>query len=299
MTLIKLGFSPQNKYLWKVLPTDYDEVGYNGKPVIKFHERLWELNKTGWDMKHKGWDNIFLIDGRRRAGKSTLGFTWAYLINPNLTIDNFVSGISEFPSKIDKAKDMDVLFVDEGTLVASSKDTMTKQSKQLHKILDVCGQKKLTIIFCMPSFLSVSRQIVVDHSMFLVRVGVKRKTLARGLFKCYKNKRMKQLYDDSKKDYKLGKKVKHSFDGKFVDFHLPFEDEYFKLKNKSMHEAINPEYNKPKKPNASQIKNELMMKFKENNPDIPNEAIYKGFGMSKTEYYRRQRAFKSTHGVEK
>ena len=302
MTLIKLGYSPKSKYKWKqfvVGSEEYKLTEYNNKIVVQIHERLWELVKVMINMKSKGWDNIIDIDGRRRAGKSTLAFTIAYLLNPNMTINNFVSGLEEAPDKIEKAKEEDVLIFDEGSLVAGSKDAMSKKSKQLHKIIDVIGQKRLTLIFVMPSFLSISRQIIVEHSMFLIRVGVKRKTLARGLFQCYKNKRMRQLYDISKKDPKLGKKVKHSFNGKFIDFHLPFEEDYFKLKNKSMHEAINPEYNKPKKLNESELKTNFMMKFKENNLDIPNETIAKGFGMSKAEFYRRKKNYLTTHGGEK
>ncbi len=297
MTLIKLGYSPKNnRYKWKQLPLDFIEKEYNGKLVIKFHEKLWELLKVIVKMKSKGWDSIILIDGRRRSGKSTLMMQIAYLLDPNITIDNYVAGLEESPEKIAKAKDCSPLLFDEGSLVASSKDVMSKKSKQLHKIIDVIGQKRLTLIFCMPSMLSMSRSIVVDHAMFLIRVGVEKKTLRRGKFKVYKNKRMKQLYDIGKKDPRLMKKVKKSFDGKFEDFHLPFEDEYFKLKNTSMNEALNPDIYKKKSLTESEIKTNLMLAFKQNNPDIPITIISKGFGFSKDEYYRRQRVFKRTHG---
>lgn len=298
MTLINLGYSPKEKYKWKQLPLDFQELEYNGKLVIKVHEGLWKLICVIKDMKGKGWDNIFNIDGRRRAGKSTLAFTLAYLLNPNLTINNFVAGLEEAPDKIEKAKDEDVLIFDEGSLVAGSKDKMTSQSKQLHRIIDVIGQKRLTLIFVMPSILNISREIIVDHSMFFIRVGVHGKTLTRGLFKVYKNKKMKKFYDDSKKDFKLGKKVKHSFNGKFVDFHLPFEEEYFKLKRESMLEAINPKANKKKVLNESQYKTQLMMNFKDNCPEIPNVTISRGFGMSKQEFYRRKKQH-ITPGLEK
>ena len=302
MTLIKLGYSPRKKYKWEELGKDSEEYNlkeYNGKMVVQIHEKLWGMIKTIKDMKSKGWDNIFNVDGRRRSGKSTITFTIAYLLNPNLTIDNFVSGLDEAPDKIEKAKEEDVLIFDEGSLVAGSKDAMTRQSKQLHKIIDVIGQKRLTLIFVMPSILSISRQIVVDHSMFLIRVGVKKRTLSRGMFKVYKNRRMKQLYDISKKDPRLAKKIKHSFNGKFVDFHLEFEEDYFKLKNRSMHEAINPDFNKPKKLNESQLKTEFMMKFKENNPSTSNESIANGFGISEAAFYKRKQNYLTTHGVEK
>ena len=289
MTLINLGYSPRAKHKWKELPLDYPEEEHNNKKVIKFHKKLFGLIKVILDMKEKGWDSIIIIDGRRRSGKSTLAMTIAYLLNPNITINNYVSGLEETPEKIGKAKEKDVLIFDEGSLVAGSKDAMTKKSKQLHKIIDVIGQKKLTLIFCIPSILSMSRQIVCDHSMFLIRVGVSKKALTRGKFRVYKNRKMKQLYDISKKDARLAKKVKHSFNGKFVDFHLPFEEEYFNLKNRSMNEAINPESVMKDKPlTESQIKSKLIFNFKKNNPDITNKNIWIGFGMCESEFYRHK-----------
>jgi len=299
MTLIKLGFEPKQKYKWKELPINFPDENYNEKIVVTFHKKLWGLVKVIIDMKKKGWDNIFNIDGRRRAGKSTLGFTIAYLLNPNLTINNFVSGLEEAPEKIDKAKDGDVLLFDEGSLVVGSKDAMSKQSKQLHKIIDVIGQKRLTLIFVMPSFLNISRQIIYDHSMFLIKVGVSKTTLQRGKFKVYKNKQMKQLYTLGKKDPRLMNKVKANFNGKFVDFHLPFEKDYFKLKRASMQEAIDPTTKKKEATISpliiSKIKTELMINFKQNCPDVPDRIICNGFSISRNEYYRRKRGYQSSN----
>ena len=293
MTMIKLGYTPQNKYKWKVLQNSFEEKEYNKKKVIKFNILLWGMLKVIVDMKAKGWDNIVLIDGRRRSGKSTLAMTIAYLLNPNISIDNYVSGLEESPRKIDKAKDEDVLIFDEGSLIAGSKDAMTKQSKQLHKIIDVIGQKRLTLLFCMPSFLSMSKNLVLDHSMFLIKVGVSKKTLERGRFKVYKNEKMKRLYLESKKDPKQRRRIAKSFNGRFEDFHLPFEEEYFKLKTRSMQEAINPESVKSEKPLTElEVRNKYMMSFKDNCPECSNLTIARGFGVSKVTFYHVKRGNK-------
>ena len=294
MTLVKLGYEPKLKK-WKELPLDFIEKEYNGFMVLKFHVKLKEILDVCLKMKSRGWDNLILIDGKRRAGKSTLAFQVAYYLDPHLTINSFVSGLENAPKQIEEAKDESSLVFDEGTLVANSKDAMSKQSKQLHKIIDVCGQKRLSLIFCMPSFTSISREIVCNHAMFLLRIGVSRKSLERGKFRLYKNKRMKQLYDIMKKDPRFAKKVKHSFNGKFEDFHLPFEEEYFALKRKSMHEAINPTSNKTsnqtKTPNISEITTHMMMRFREQCPDVPVRILAKGFCMNEREFYRRQVAY--------
>lgn len=291
MTLINLGYNPKNKNKWKELPLDFSAKEYNGKKVVKFHEKLWTLIKVIIDMKTKGWDSILLIDGRRRSGKSTLAMQIAYLLDPDLSIDNYISGLEDAPLQIEKAKDGAPLIFDEGSLVAGSKDTMSAQSKKLHKIIDVIGAKQLTLIFCMPSFLDISRSIVMNHAMFLIRVGTK-KTLARGIFRVYKNKKMKRLYDLSKKDPTLAKKVMYSFNGKFLDFHLPFEKEYFKLKLASMTEAITGKNNRHEntlKPEEikSKYKTQLIIDFIETVPEVPKTKVAKGFKMSRQELYRR------------
>lgn len=296
MTLINLGYSPRSRYKWKELPLDFEEKEFGGKKVIKFHKKLWEQTRVIFDLRSKGWDSILLIDGRRRSGKSTLAMQIGYLLDPNLSIDNYVSGIEDSPKKIDKAKDESCLIFDEGSLVVGSKDAMSKQSKQLHKIIDVVGQKRLTLIFCMPSFTSISRQIVVDHSMFLIRVGVNRKTLARGHFKVFKNKRMKQLYDLTKKDPRLSKKVKHSFNGKFEDFHLPFEKQYFDLKKQSMQEAINPTSKGNPVLDLSKEKTKIMMNFRKECPEVTVKSIARGFGISTREFFRRQKLYNEKNG---
>ena len=286
MVMITLGYDNREKYNWKILPNDYSETHYNNKLVIKFHEKLWEKVKNIIKYKKKGYDTIINIDGHRRTGKSTLGKTIAYLLNPYLTIDNFISGLEEAPMKIAKAKEDDVLFFDEGSLVANSKDGMTKLNKQLEKIIDVVGVKKLTIIFCMPSFFKISQSISVQHSRFLLHVYTGKK-LERGKFMYFGTKKKRLLYEIGKKNFGSYKKPRSNWTGKFVDFHLPFEEDYIKLKRESLAEALGVGSKKDKPKTEIEFKREFIVNFKKNAPEVTDKLISKGFGISTREFYRR------------
>lgn len=291
MVLINLGYDSREKYNWKRLPSEYSKEHYNKKLVIRVHQKLWKKIQNIMKYQEKGWDTLLLIDGQRRCGKSTLGKTIAYLINPNLTINNFVAGIEEASDKIDKVKEKDVLFFDEGSLIANSKEVMKKLNVQLEKIIDVVGVKRLVFIFCMPSFFKIANSIAVHHSRFLLHVYHGKK-LERGKFAYFGTKKKKLLYIIGKKNFESYKKPKSNWKGKFVDFKLPFEDEYEKLKKQSLKETLNPNIKKGIKLTESDYKTLFLTKFKENCPDVTDKNIAKGFSISIREYYRRIRAYK-------
>lgn len=291
--MIKLGYEPKLKHKWKILPKEFNENEYNGKQVMIIHELLWEKIKNIFYLRSKGYDSLILIDGKKRTGKSTLGMTIGYILYPKFSMKNFVAGLEEAPSKIDEAEDESVLQFDEGTLVASSKDAMAKKSKQLLKIFDVVGQKKLTLIFCMPSFFDINRQIAINHSLFLLHVYTDDR-LDRGRFAYFSTKKKKTLYEIGKKNFGSYARPESDWTGRFDDFHLPFEEEYLKLKKESLKEALNPDAKKDKViPNQiiSKIKTDMLIQFKELCPEVPDRLIWRGFGIGSTEYYRRRKRY--------
>jgi len=293
--MLTLGYEPKEKYKWKVLSNDYEGDSYNEKLIVKIHAKLWTKIKNIKKYQKKGYDSPILIDGHRRTGKSTLAKAIAYLINPDMTINNFVSGIEEAPEKISNAKEDDVLIFDEGSLIANSKDGMSKVNKQLEKIIDVVGVKRLVLIFCMPSFFSISKTIAIQHSRFLIHVYTGDK-LERGKFSYFGTKKKALLYMIGKKNFGSYKKPKSNWTGKFNDFSLPFEEDYNKLKAESLSEALGIDNKKGKPKKEIDYKREFIAKFKENNPEVTDVMIFKGFGISKSEYYRRAKAYREAQG---
>lgn len=284
--MIKLGYDKNEKYNWKDLGLHYNEETYNGYKVVKFHQELWEKIKNIIKIRQKGFDAIIMIDGNRRTGKSTLAKAIAYLLDPNITINNYVAGMDEAPKKLEDAKDGSPLIFDEGSLVAGSKDVLSKQNKQLEKIIDVIGVKRLCLIFCMPTFFDMSKPIAIQHSLFLIHVKTDA-MMNRGFFYYFGQNKKKLLYLIGKKNFNSYARPKYDFDGKFVDFLLDFEDEYMNLKKESRDETFNPNKKKGKVITKEGLRDEIMVEFKEGNPQISDEVVAHGFGMSIRNYYRR------------
>lgn len=243
----------------------------------------------------ENWDAPILIDGPERSGKSTLAMTIGYyLSDTQLTANNFATGLTDCAKKIKEVPDKSILIVDEGSLVFSSKDAMSRAQKQLMKILDVVGQKNLIIIICLPSFFDLNKQIAIRRSRFLLHV-YHTQNWKRGQFSYFSARKKRWLYELGRKNFGSYKKPKPTFIGSFVDFKPHFYEEYLEIKKKSMMEALDVG---AKEVNLSTYKTELMVKFKENCPDIPNLIIAKGFGISKSEYYRRMTTYKGIEGSQ-
>ena len=297
MTTVRLGYTGKGKYKWEVLPDGNKDEKYNERFVISIDNWLWMKVQNIIKIREKGFDSVILIDGDRRTGKSTLGKIIAYLLNPDLTINNYVAGMEEAATKLDKAKIDDVLIFDEGSLIANSKQTMSKKNVQLEKIIDVIGQKRLCLIFCMPSFFNISRPIAVAHSRFLIRTYTDT-NLSRGRYCYWSTKRKKTLYEVGKKNNNSYKFPSANFKGRFSDFKLPFEDEYLKLKQDSLAEALNPELKKlqakEEKKNKEISKEkivEILLKVKEMNPNITDRSLCDSQNIS-PEYFCRVKAEK-------
>ncbi len=160
-----------------------------------------------------------------------------YLSDAKLTIDNFAVGMSDAADKIDKLPDKSILFVDEGSLVFNSKDSMTREAKKLQKILDVVGQKNMIFIIVLPSFFDLNKSIATRRSKFLLHVYTGN-DMKRGRFTYYGENKKRLLYMVGKKNFGSYNKPKSDWLGNFDDFQLPFDEEYKKLKKKSLKESL-------------------------------------------------------------
>ena len=294
--MVRLAYDKKEEYNWRVLKQgtqEYNLKEINGYLVININKMLWQKVRNILGLKKKGFDSPIMIDGKRRTGKSTLAKTIAYLIDPTMTIKNFVAGLEDSIQAIETIKEDSALIFDESSLNFGSKDAMKKAQNQLIKIIDVVGQKKLTLIFVLPSFFELNRTIAIIHTLFLIHVYTDEK-LNRGRFAYFGTKAKKKLYEIGKKNFHSYSRPQSNFTGLFKDFQLPFEAEYIKLKQESLRQALNPKTtsNTGKyKLLESQLRTRYIMKFKENCPNIPNEIIAKGFGIAPSDFYRRKKAY--------
>lgn len=230
----------KNKRKWLDCPTkEWKEwEAETGNLTINIHNRLREkLDNVKKIIKRK-WDAVFIIDGNERIGKSTLGMTAAwYLSDAKLTLNNFATGMSDAAQKIDELPDHSILFVDEASLVFNSKDAITREGKKLAKILDVVGQKNMIFILVLPTFFDLNKSIATRRSKFLMHVYTGNDML-RGRFTYFGPNKKRQLYTYGKKNFGSYAKPKSDWLGNFDDFKLPFNDEYIKLKRRSLAEAL-------------------------------------------------------------
>jgi hypothetical protein len=202
------------------------------------HNRLREKLDNIKKIVKRKWDAVFLIDGHERIGKSTLGMTAAwYLSDGKLTIDNFAAGMNDAAEKVEKLPDKSILFVDEGSLVFNSKDSMTREAKKLQKVLDVVGQKNMVFIIVLPSFFDLNKNIATRRSKFLLHAYTGN-DMRRGRFTYFGPNKKRLLYALGKKNFGSYAKPKSDWLGDFDDLKLPFHDEYIELKKKSLKEAL-------------------------------------------------------------
>lgn len=237
----------------------------------------------------KNWDCVILIDGEERSGKSTLGKTIACYLNPDFSVNNISNSVEETKKKIAELPDKKVLLIDEGSLVFSSKDAMLKAQKELLKILDVVGQKNMTLIIILPSVFDLIKQIAIRRSRFLLHVYTDR-DMNRGRFLYFGKRKKAKLYELGKKNFGSYKKPRADFRGRFTMFN-PFGKEYDSLKKKTLLNTLQTQEFIITPTIERHVKIKLMKQFKENCPEIEHKIIMKGFGTSKTCFYRDLRIY--------
>jgi len=190
-------------------------------------------------IQSKNWDSVILIDGMERSGKSVLGMLcgW-YLSHGLMNENNFARGLEDCAKKIAELPDRSVLFVDEGSTIFGSKDTMGKQQKILMKILDVVGQKNLIFIICLPCVFDLNKTIAVRRSKFLLHVYPDIE-YNRGKYAYWGENTKKKLYRIGKKDFDSYEYPRAEFVGQYFDFHPPFYEKYLKeVKMESLRQVL-------------------------------------------------------------
>jgi hypothetical protein len=222
----------------------------------------------------KNWDAIFIIVGQEGSGKSTLGFVCGqYLSDMGLTIGNIAEGSSDAMKKLQSLPNGSVLICDEAELLFSSRETMSREQKQLTQIFKVIRQKNMILILISPVFFDLSKYIAVDRARFLIRTYANSK-LERGFFNYWGTRKKLKLYIEGKKRHGSYSKPKANFNGRFVEYKLPFDEEYQKLKGRSLEEAFKGKNNKEDTAVIEiekRLKDNITIRLIEKEPDKPNK----------------------------
>lgn len=230
--MVKLKYN-SSKQQWMEL-----ESGSKDPDSIYLDRKLKDKLDSIIKLRKRGWDTIFIIDGDRRSGKSTVAKTCGYYLCPQISIKNYVSGLADALNVIESLPDESVVIFDESSLIFSSKDHANREQKQLLKVIDVIGIKKMTMILVMPTFFELIKPLAIYYSRFLIHIYTDRK-LRRGRMAYFGTKNKKKLYDIGKKNYNSYAKPNADWVGKFVDYIPDYEHEYLALKKKSRDETFN------------------------------------------------------------
>jgi len=214
----------------------YNLVYYSIPTKIKSITRI-GIKET-FDLKVYPNHNFYLANGilSHNSGKSTLGITCGWILSQGkLTVDNIASDTTDAISKLENLPEESVLIIDEGSLMFSSKDTMRREQRQLIKILNIIGQKRMILIICLPDFFDLAKYIV-HRARFLLRTYAD-KNLNRGRFMFWGSKRKNILYEVGKKHFNSYAYPKSNFKSRFKDFN-PLGNEYIKAKERSLWSAL-------------------------------------------------------------
>lgn len=181
----------------------------------------------------KNWDALIIIDGKERSGKSTLGLTTATYLYPSFNQNNIAVDSEDAVRKLEILPNKSVLMLDEGSMIFSSKDAMSKAQKKIIKILNVIGQKNMVFIIVLPSFFDLNRWIATDRARFLLHAYTDH-ALTRGRFSYFGTKKLKKLYELGKKNYGSYASPEADFIGRYVDFKPSWYEEYLKVKQATL-----------------------------------------------------------------
>lgn len=207
-------------------------------------------------LQSENWDCVFIICGDEGSGKSTLAFICGqYLSDMGLTLDNIANGSDDALKKLENLPDNSILIVDEAELLFSSRDTMTKEQRQLTKIFMIIRQKRMVLILVTPDFHELNKYIACKRSRFLIRTFAN-KGKQRGYFAYWGTKKKTKLYYEGKKNFGSYLKPRPEIYGFFVDYKLPFDKEYQRIKLETLMYAFeNPEKRRRRK--TKEIEREL------------------------------------------
>lgn len=122
-------------------------------------------------------DFFCILDGGTGKGKSTLALKLAIRGCPWFDIRNdVIFSRDELTEKIYSARRGSWLVIDEAINILFNRDFMNKQQKFLLRLLDMCRDRNLCLLMCVPNFWSMDKHIL--EGRVKVRIHVARTGLA-------------------------------------------------------------------------------------------------------------------------
>jgi hypothetical protein len=240
-------------------------------------------------------DCVGAITGNEGSGKSSVaGNIMRYMtddkFNPNMHMIG--SDYEDALNKLESVPFGGALMFDEGNAFFLSTETMTRETRDLHKLFSIFRQKNLFVLIILPSFFRLSSYFAVDRTRFLIRTYMKNGK--RGCFAYYGDKTKGKLYRLGKKELD-DRKVAPTFRGRFTSCISLETQEYKNFKLKTLREAFSRA--KTAKQSPADIRREVIMKIATANPEISSRKLSEMTGIP--DRYIRTMRQKSEQSPEK
>ena len=165
-------------------------------------------------------DNIQIVTGREREGKSTLMNANLKYLDPTYNLDRCFFDGESFVEAIKNNKTPYQSYGWDEAQSFTSRSAISKFNKDMIQALSLIGTKNLFIGICIPSFFELDRYPAIHRSNCLLRVYSVDGD--RGRFQFYNEEKKKLLYIKGKKFYDYTQ-VKPNFSGRFMKETFPFE----------------------------------------------------------------------------
>lgn len=161
-----------------------------------------EKDTTIWlegfiDRIKKKWDNLLLIDGMERSGKTTLAVTLSYYLankmNKKFTVDNIFFDPEKMIKFATTTREQIIMW-DEAAFGGLSSQWHNKVQQKLRIMLMVAGKYNHTYFFIIPSFFELQKYIAVTRSMGLINVTTP-DMIQRGFYTVYNRNQKTFIYN--------------------------------------------------------------------------------------------------------
>ena len=198
------------------MKTNLPKIGSDAPYVSK--QTLFSLNLAYHKVITGDQDRVYVITGREGSGKSTLALAIGYRLDPNLSLKNVVFNSKDFEDRVRKAKKHEVIIFDECFNGLSSKAALSKENRNLVRLLMECRQRNLFIFLVLPSFFLLEKYAAIFRSTALFHIAASKKNFKQRFYKVYNYEKKKYLFLVGKKDmsyYKPKIIRKHPCYGKF------------------------------------------------------------------------------------
>lgn len=150
-------------------------------------------------INNKNEDWVHLCIGREGVGKSSLAIQLCMYVDPTFDESRIIFNVQQFENAIVNAKRGQAVLIDEGALIAFSRDAMAKDVKYVIRTLSACRKLGLFICLCIPKLMLLDRYIREERAASLTRV------VMRGRYFVYNKHRMVRLVRYMKNPYKKKK----------------------------------------------------------------------------------------------